>query len=63
MATTTKLSDSAKVLLKKVQRNDVAFGLVDERAFNELRAAGLANVIFGSTGNWAFATSAGKAAR
>jgi hypothetical protein len=59
---TTTLSPKARELLNRLNRDDVDYTSIDMAAFHELRAAGLANVIFGATGNRVFATRAGKAA-
>lgn len=54
------LSAAAKKLLAQLQRKDLDYTHVDEAAYRELRARGLAAVIFSSTGNRVFATRAGK---
>ena len=56
------LSAKARELLTKLKRRDVDYTTVDLAAYEELRDARLANVIFSSTGNWVFATARGKAA-
>jgi len=57
-----RLSAPARALLESLKKRDLDYGSVDERVYRELRDAGLAKVIFGSTGNFVFATSAGRVA-
>ena len=56
------LSLKARELLTALKRRDVDYTTVDLAAYEELRDAGLATVIFGRTGIWVFATARGKAA-
>ena len=57
-----KLSTKARALLAALKRNDVDYTTVDLATYHELRDAGLANVHFSSTGNFVFATAAGRTA-
>ena len=57
-----RLSAKARELLSTLKRRDVDYTTVDLAAYEELRDGGLANVIFGSSGNRVFATARGKAA-
>ena len=59
---TTTRSPKAAALLVQLQRRDLDHTHVDESAYRELHAAGLATVIFSRSGNWVFATARGRAA-
>ncbi len=63
MTTTNTLSPTAKKLLATLKRKDLDYTTCDAAVVGELRAAGLAAVIFSHTGNWVFATHAGRSAK